>query len=151
MDYTVRHFNIEDYPIISKLMIDFYNEDITNKNISSDKINKTFIELGKHPEKGILLILESQNMIIGYCLLINFWSNEYGGNLLSIDELYLIPTYRNKGIGKNFVINIVEQKWITYEALQLEVSPTNKRAKRFYEKLGFKPNKNKRYIRDKQL
>ena len=60
---------------------------------------RTVHELETHPEKGTILVIGRDGQIVGYAVLINFWSNECGGNVLIIDELYVAPPCRGQGIG----------------------------------------------------
>ena len=75
--------------------------------------------------------------MIGYALLINFWSNEYGGNMLIIDELYILPNHRNKGLGTSFIDFLKKTKYNNSVAIELEVLPYNVKALEWYKKLGF--------------
>jgi hypothetical protein len=40
--------------------------------------------------------------LLGYALLIPYWSNEFGGVLLFVDELFVLREVRNRGIGHSF-------------------------------------------------
>jgi ribosomal protein S18 acetylase RimI-like enzyme len=82
-------------------------------------------------------VFEQENRILGYAILINFWSNEYGGIILTIDELLVIPAYRGKGIGTAFIQFLMNSRYNDFVALKLEVLPYNQRALRLYESLGF--------------
>ena len=85
-------------------------------------------------------------MAIGYAVLIPYWSNEYGGDVLHIDELYVKPDYRGRGIATRFIKQILGSKHGAV-AFQLEVTPTNTRAENYYRKLGFRKSKNLQLIR----
>jgi len=67
--------------------------------------------------------------------LTSFWSNEYGGLVLIIDELYIIPEYRNKGISTHFIHEISQEEG--YAQVNLEVLPKNISALRLYKRVGF--------------
>ena len=142
MKYNFRQFISADFNKLNELIKSYYQEDATEKFIDSIKIQKTIDELSSHPDKGTILIIEQKDSIIGYCILINYWSNEYGGNLLHIDELYVIPEYRKKGIGTNLIKYLIENKFNNSIAIQVEVTALNIKAKKFYEKNGFKVSKN---------
>ncbi len=115
-----------------------YREDPAGKPMTDEKIALTFTRLTKHPETGTILVFERQNQVIGYALLINFWSNEYGGNILIIDELYIVPAFRSRGIGTHFLHYLIESRFNNCIGLELEVLPYNQRALGLYEKIGFK-------------
>jgi len=142
MKYIYRQFETTDYNKLKKLIKSYYQEDTTEKPIDSNKIQVTISELSSQPEKGNILIIEQEGLIIGYCILINYWSNEYGGNLLHIDELYVLPEYREKGAGTSLIKYLVDNKYNNSVAIQVEVTALNKKAKKFYERNGFKISNN---------
>jgi GNAT superfamily N-acetyltransferase len=129
-------------------MYDLYSEDSEGKTINEEKINKTIYELNTYPEKGEIVLFEFENEIIGYSLLINYWSNEYGGNLLCIDELFVSDAFRGNQIATDFLNYLIQVKYSNAVAIQIEVTPSNKQAKRLYEKIGFKFSSNHHYIFD---
>ena len=72
-------------------------------------------------------------------LLIAFWSNELGGNICEVDELFVVPERRSRGHGKSLFEAISKRNlWPTPVAgIVLGVTPDNVRARRLYERLGF--------------
>lgn len=73
-------------------------------------------------------------------ILVFFWSNEYGGNIVIIDELFVKEEYRSQGIGTEFFS--FAEKFNNKAAIQLETTPFNKRALDYYKRLGFVPDEN---------
>lgn len=148
MNISYRKFQESDKKIITVLIQSLYKEDPGYKEITIEKIDKTFNELLKYPEKGKIIVIQDCSNIIGYSILINFWSNEYGGNILDIDELYIKPDYRDKGIGANFIKYLIDSKFSNSGAIKLEASPSNNKAKKLYEHIGFKESQNNHFIFD---
>jgi ribosomal protein S18 acetylase RimI-like enzyme len=79
-------------------------------------------------------------------LLISFWSNEFGGEICAIDELYVEPEFRGRGLATQLIQVLAggdSRIWprrtvmITVEAYR-----TNPRAKALYERLGFETSAN---------
>jgi ribosomal protein S18 acetylase RimI-like enzyme len=105
--------------------------------MNDEKISRTFEQLQTHPQTGTILVIENQAGIIGYSILINFWSNEYGGIILVIDELYIAEPFRGKGVGSAFLRYLIQSRYNHWVGLKLEVLPYNTEALRLYEKLGF--------------
>ncbi|MBC7922021.1 MAG: GNAT family N-acetyltransferase [Ferruginibacter sp.] len=131
-----------DTEAVGELIKALYREDPAGKAMTDEKIRRTFDRLAAHPDTGILLVFETDSRLIGYALLINFWSNEYGGIVLTIDELYLAPAFRGQGVGTHFIQYLAENRFSNCIALELEVLPYNARARRLYERLGFqKPDR----------
>ncbi len=142
MNITYRQFETSDEETIAELMMAFASEDSEVKPSSAEKIRKTFDELSNHPDKGTILVILDSDEIIGYGILINFWSNEYGGNILDIDELYIKPTHRGNEIGTKFIKYLIDNKFNNSIALQLGTLPSNNRARQLYERIGFKLSQN---------
>ena len=128
------------------MMYELSHEDPSVEKITDKKISLTFSKLSNNPNIGRIVVFERAKTIIGYAILIPYWSNEYGGNILHIDELYVKPEHRGRGIATSFLKQILSSKQ-GIVALQLEVTPTNTRAKNYYRKLGFRKSKNLHLIR----
>lgn len=137
MKTNIRKFKLIDKKEIIELIQNLYKEDSYVENISLQKINRTIKELFLHNEKGSIFIIEEKEKIIGYAIIINYWSNEFGGNILFIDEIFILPDYRNFGVGTNFINYLIKNKINSSVGIQLEVTKANTNAKNFYEKLGF--------------
>lgn len=132
------HYQTQLTELIQKL----YQEDPSGKPISLTKIETTIHTLQSKPDLGEILLIVNDQEIIGYTILINFWSNEYGGNVLHIDEIYLQPNYRGQGIGTALIHYLRTSKYKQAVALQLEVTKDNHRARKLYQQLGFAPLEN---------
>jgi len=142
MEMKFRPLRHTDYSELKRMIHALYIEDPVNEPITDKKIAKTVIELRKKPCKGKIIIFEKDGVPIGYSILILYWSNEYGGDILHIDELYVKPEHRQRGIATSFFKHIAQTYGDKIVAVQLEVSPSNIRAMNYYRKLGFKRTKN---------
>ena len=97
---------------------------------------RTLDTIKKKPELARLLMLEEEGVLAGYLLLSFMWSNEAGGSMVLLEELYIKPEYR----GKSFGTQAFEWVFAQYPhavRYRLEVSQQNEKAKRLYERLGF--------------
>jgi GNAT superfamily N-acetyltransferase len=76
---------------------------------------------------------------VGYAFLISFWSNELGGEVCIIDELYVAPPARGRGLGGSIFDKLIHgDLWKPKPmALILETTPDNLNARRLYERNGF--------------
>ena len=142
MNIRYRPYLPEDERELIPLVLDLYAGDISGKPMTEQKIRNTIATLTARPGLGSILMIENGDETVGYAILINFWSNEYGGIMLNIDELYVAPVHRAKGFATAFVRHLAESRFNNAVALQLEVSPKNRSARRLYDSLGFTPHPN---------
>ena len=142
MSIVYRHIDTLDEEIVSEMIQNLYKEDNSIKLMTAEKIRNTFDTIKLNPGIGSIIVIEKDGNIAGYSILINFWSNEYGGNILFIDELYVKKEFRKEGIGTNFIKHLKETKFGNSVALQLHITSKNIRARKLYESLGFKPHQN---------
>lgn len=137
MNISYRKFEAADRAQVVSMIQDFYNDDPAGKSKTEEQIFKSFEAFENHPDYGSITVFIDDNRIVGYCIIVNFYSNEYGGLILNIDELYIIPEFRGRGISTDFVKYLKGKKDLAFVAMELEVLPYNSRALKLYEKLGF--------------
>jgi ribosomal protein S18 acetylase RimI-like enzyme len=94
------------------------------------------------PSRGRIILFIEETALRGYAILIPYWSNEFGGTILFVDELFVVPEARSRGIGRKFFEFIFRQRPFDAIAAALEVSLTNVRARRLYESIGFRLRRN---------
>ena len=147
MNFQFKKYRDDDNTEIKKLITDLYREDSCGEPMTEDKINKTLHELESRPDKGSVWIFIYKNRIVGYSILINYWSNEHGGNILAIDEIYVKPSFRNRGIGSAFIRFIISNSDVSVKLLTLEVTPENNKAFKYYKNKGFTLSGNRHMIK----
>lgn len=130
----------EDDEAIVEMSLGLYEEDPSDYPIDASQIRRTLSTLRAEPWRGRPVVLEVGGQAAGYALLISFWSNELGGEVCDIDEVYLRAPYRGRGHG-SLLFDLLERAELwpaPPAALTLLVSPTNGRARALYERLGFR-------------
>jgi ribosomal protein S18 acetylase RimI-like enzyme len=108
--------------------------------VAPEQVHRTLGRLRAEPTRGRAVVLQMGDDIAGYALLISSWSNELGGEVCNIDEIYVKPDARGNGHGSALFAQLLEDRalWPTAPvALALEVSPENTRARALYHRLGF--------------
>jgi diamine N-acetyltransferase len=130
----------EDDHAIVKMCAELNREDPGPRPVPEKQTWNTLIELRMNPLRGAAWVLELGGSVVGYCLLITFWSNEVGGEIATVDEIFVKKELRGQGHGKEFFELLISEK--KFRAIDLEVTPANRRARKFYESLGFTPLKN---------
>jgi GNAT superfamily N-acetyltransferase len=123
------------------MMRALYIEDASS-SVDPSRFPVTIEFLIAHPSRGRIVLFSQGESICGYGLLIPYWSNEFGGTVLCVDELFVAAAARNRGIGRSFFKFLEETRPFDAVALALEVSPGNEGARRLYESLGFSQRSN---------
>ncbi len=148
MYISYKPFEAQYLPELNIMIHDLYLADGEPEKMTDDKINNTVSFLSTHPGHGEIILFCDETEAVGYAILINYWSNEFGGNVLYIDELYVKEAFRNQQIGTDFIRHLVSSGYNNCKALSLEVVGINDRALALYQRLGFRPapNRTLRYV-----
>jgi len=81
-------------------------------------------------------VFEENDCICGYAMIAKSFSTEFGKPCIWIEDLYIEPDYRGRGIGKRF-LTFIDKKFPDC-VLRLEVEAENKNAVHLYEKCGYR-------------
>ena len=73
--------------------------------------------------------------LLGYAMVAKSFSTEYGKPCIWIEDIYIKPEYRGRGLGSRF-FSFIEAKY-PEALLRLEVEEENERAVYVYRKNGF--------------
>lgn len=128
-----------DEDSVFTLMRAFYAEE---RIVLRDTARAALREMLRNPQLGRVLLLknpaEPSGAPGGYIALAFWHSLEFGGRVVVLDELYLAPAHRGRGLGRKSVGFVREwAKKNGAAAVRLEVNHHNKRAKELYLKTGF--------------
>lgn len=140
MDSQWQPATAADDSSIFEMSAELYIEDPSIRPVPPEQTLATLAELRRNPVRGQAWALRIDGRAEGYALLINFWSNELGGEICTVDELFVRKNHRGKGHGRALLTRLLEEK--RFRAIDLEVTPANGRARKFYESLGFGALKN---------
>ena len=130
------------------MMAALYVEDAaTFDGMSSAHFERTIERFLSHPETGAIARLWDDASLAGYALLVPYWSNEFGGTITFIDELYVKPEYRSRGLASAFIDFVFATQPFGMVACLLETTKSNERARRLYERNGFQLRENRLLFR----
>jgi diamine N-acetyltransferase len=102
------------------------------------KIHAGLLGLLEHPEWGQIWLIMQEQQAIGYLVLTWGYSLEFGGRDAFIDELYLVPAARGRGLGQQILQFAAEQcRANGIQAVHLEVDADNHQAQNAYDRAGF--------------
>lgn len=134
-----------DSDSIIAMCLALFTEDPGERPISAVQIGQTLRVFREEPTRGRAVVLDANGQCVGYALLASFWSNELGGEICTLDELYVQPAWRSRGYATKLVQILASGEGIWPRrpvALELESSPSNVRARSLYRRLGFSERRN---------
>jgi ribosomal protein S18 acetylase RimI-like enzyme len=140
MNHEILKAAFSDIPELSQMMKDFYTIDLYpfDEKVTIANFEK-FISDEKY---GSCFKILFEGQIAGYIILIKYFSFEFGGEILFLDELFVKPEFQGKSLGKKaleFVTNYsVENQ---FKVVLLEIENHNVKAKKLYEHYGFQNHK----------
>lgn len=132
----IRKLTSEDKDLFLALSAEFYASPAVAHPVPAQYHARAFEELMRAEEYIVCFILCDGNVPAGYALLQKTYSREGGGLTIWIDEIYLRPAFRGKGLGREFFAFADTLGAARY---RLEVEPDNARAIQLYASLGFEP------------
>lgn len=142
---TWRAARAEEDDAVAEMSMALYGDAASTIGITPGQVLRTLDRFRAEPLRGRALVLDSRGTLAGFCLLASFWSNELGGEVCVVDELYLKEDWRGCGHATALVQALKTDRslWpLQPVALELEVSPRNPDARRLYERLGFRDKHN---------
>lgn len=146
----VRDITSADQLLFETMCTDFYHSDAVLIPMTQDKIHRTFQEAINGSPFLRLVFIEQLNQVAGYALFAFYWSNEAGGMVAQLEEIYILPEYRGNGLGHAFFDWCLENYQNSMSRLRLEACRHNKSAIRLYESYGFESLDYLQMIKDKK-
>lgn len=131
----IRRVGREDKEIFCALVDEFYHTDAVLYPIPIEYIQTTFEEITTSEVYAEGYLFEFESEVAGYALISKSFSQEAGGRVIWLEEVYIRPRFQGKGIGKEF-FDFIEKKH-ELKRLRLEVEYNNERAIKLYEGLGY--------------
>jgi GNAT superfamily N-acetyltransferase len=122
-----------------------FREDPGTKAMTAARVRRTLGILAREPARGLAVVAVSGHEVVGHALLVSFLSNELHGEVCVIDEFFVDEACRGAGVGTALITALQAGRIPRFRravALELEVTPRNRRARALYERLGFAPRKN---------
>ena len=104
----------------------------------SERISWAVEQVLRNRVGGILLVAREKKAVVGVALAVYSPSAELG-RLLFVNDFFVDPSMRRKGVGRALAVRLLEQaKAMRVERIDLEVTPTNATAAAFWKAVGFR-------------
>lgn len=133
---NIREIAERDRAQVKAMMKVFYESPAVMTNGSEEIFERDISECLSGSPFASGYILEHDGACAGYAMLAHSFSTEFGRPCLWIEDIYILPEHRRKGVGRAFF----EFLDIKYPGCikRLEAEPENEPAVKLYEKSGFK-------------
>lgn len=106
---------------------------------SEDEKRRALEEIVSNPDLGRVVLVWVESAVVGYAVVAFSFSLEYDGRTAFVDELFVAPGERGRGLGATVVRHVARLcRDAGVRALHLETEHDNVRAARLYERLGFR-------------
>ena len=133
----MRELTQQDKDVYLEMTGEFYTSDAVVHDIPKEHCEATFEELMRSDQYAKAYILEEEGKTAGYVLLSKTFSQEAGGLVLWVEELYLRPEFQGKGLGSKVLTQMDQLLGKQVRRLRLETEPDNERARDLYCRLGY--------------
>ena len=135
---TFRPITAQDRAVVIPMVHAFYQTDAVEHPVDPTILERSFNALVS-PEEPLLwgYLIEEQGTPAGYIYLTQCYSAEVGGRCIFIEEIFLTPQCRGRGLGKQ-VMDWLAHTYPDANRLRLEVTRDNQNAKALYEKSGYR-------------
>ena len=124
----------DDYFAMAKA---FYQTDAVMHPIPDAHFETTWEEVMRSSRYAAIDLLEADGETVGYALYAKTFSQEAGGMVLWLEELFIREKYRSKGYGRAFFEQLLRTLPVEVRRVRLEAERDNTHAVRLYESLGF--------------
>ncbi|MDK9701183.1 MAG: GNAT family N-acetyltransferase [bacterium] len=142
MKLNVRQYAVTDFPTLVPMAQEMHCNEDGVSHLTREQFALTIDYFTQHTDCGKVLTLEYENEICGYAILVFYWSNDWSGQLIYLDELFIAADFRNRGLGELFLKWLRNEYRETAAALFLETTPDKPRAASLYQRFGFVPAEN---------
>jgi diamine N-acetyltransferase len=142
MDPEFRPARPDDLPVVQRLMQRFYRE--TDTPFQAEAAGRALAALLADPSLGRIFLIEAGREPAGYVVLTLGFSLEFLGRDAFVDELFVTPEHRGRGLGLaaiRFLEKVAAQ--LAVAALHLEVGPDNEAALGLYRRAGFEDRRHR--------
>lgn len=101
------------------------------------------------PRHGFLLVARDAATVIGVAFVAMHWSLEHGGQSCWLEELYVLPESRGRGVGRDLLrAAMLRARERGCLMMDLEVTADHARAAHLYAREGFRALPRERWVRE---
>jgi GNAT superfamily N-acetyltransferase len=125
-----------DIPLLVSLMKDFYAE--AKYDLDQARAAAAFSAVIADEQLGYVWIIDAEGHDVGHIVLTLRFAMEFCGRLACLDDLYVKPAWRNRGLATAALREVADLcKKAGLSALTVEVGADNRPARAVYDRIGF--------------
>ncbi len=143
----IRNLELKDRIEFIDMATEFYDSNAVLHSIPVEYMECTFSEAMSNSPYVKCHIIEHNSETAGYGLISITYSNEVGGLVVLIEELFIKEPFRGLGLGGKYLDFIHNMYSGTARRFRLEISKTNTDAERLYLRKGYKELNYKQMVR----
>ena len=134
----IRQATIEDVPVLVQLVQDYWDFE-SIPGFESLRVAAQLHRLLAEPRLGCGWIAVTDSLVVGYLLAVYVFSLEHLGLTVEIDELFVVPDERGRGVGAA-LLKTAEATLISTGCtnVSLQLSRGNESARAFYRRHGYR-------------
>ena len=132
----MRRATSDDIPLLIDLMGDFYAEG--DYELDRERAAQAFAAILADERLGYVWLIQAGSQDVGHLVLTLKFAMEYGSLVSCLDDLYVQPPWRNKGLASAALLEVrsfCETAGI--RAITVEVGDNNSPAQKVYRRVGF--------------
>jgi GNAT superfamily N-acetyltransferase len=131
----------------ARLLVDQLRED--GIAASPDPLTHMLQTATTDTARGFLMLARDGGRVVGVAYVATILSAEHCGPVAWLEELYVRPDCRHRGIGTALVIAVLERaKETGIVAVDLEIDAGHNRVISLYQRLGFRRLERSRWVRE---
>lgn len=128
-----------DEAVLLPMMLALAEQDPEVIPFNESSARAAFHQLLSLPAFGRIWLLYTGADLIGYIILTVGFSFEFRGHDAFIDELYIVPSCRHRGLGRQAMAFVEQEaREMGVNAIHLEVDPRNDPALELYRRSGYR-------------
>jgi GNAT superfamily N-acetyltransferase len=118
-------------------------------NASLEQTARVLENVVVDPARGFVLLARDNRTIIGVAYVATILSAEHCGLVAWLEELYVIPKHRSRGVGTALLTAVLERARGTgVVAVDLEIDAGHSRAESLYRRFDFRPLERSRWVKE---
>jgi GNAT superfamily N-acetyltransferase len=141
----MRNATLNDIALLLELMTEFYAE--SNYELDRENATQAFRTILEQPRLGDIFIIDFDGQGVGHAVITYKFAMEYGGMMACLDDLFIRPEFRNRGLSTAALEKIRQYcRQHQIRAMTVEVAFDNAPAQKVYRRTGFKELENRQLL-----